>query len=412
MCGKKIILAIAILGVATVTLLSGCGKMTPIEENSVVSESSSTAEDTSASYVSYWDGTVASSYQEGIGTSDSPYIISSAEELAYFAKQVNEGQTYPGQYFSLNADIVLNEITDSGEVATEPYQWTPIGTNAHPFDGFFDGNYHTITGMYIEIDTDMTEELCFGLFGYIRDATVSNICVAQSTIDFNNAMGEISAGMVVGKTVASPGNITFVSYCQAMDGKVSGEVGDIGSCIGGVVGYADGYVGKGRDNSGDTYISDCCVNQVILDVASVGYAGGIVGRAQAVEICACVFNGSITVEYWLKGGGITGDCRDAVIGNCYSLCTDWIGLNDSTNRHRGAIVSDCCDSSIYNCFYAQGDIHEAVGSCSDVIRQSTVTGNSAVPLSTISNPEWINETLPDIVDNGQGQPCLQYFLAR
>lgn len=139
MCGKKIILAIAILGVATVTLLSGCGKMTSIEENSVVSESSSTAEDASASYVSYWDGTVASSYQEGIGTSDSPYIISSAEELAYFAKQVNEGQTYPGQYFSLNADIVLNEITDSGEVATEPYQWTPIGTNTHPFDGFLMG---------------------------------------------------------------------------------------------------------------------------------------------------------------------------------------------------------------------------------------------------------------------------------
>lgn len=409
---KKAFLPLALLSVVAAILLIGCGKTSSSGEDSSFAGLSSSAKDTP---VSYWNGTTAFFFEEGIGTSDSPYIISSAEELAYLSEQVNRGETYPGQYFSLEADIVLNEITDSGEFAAEPYQWTPIGTKSHPFDGFFNGNYHTITGMYIDVDTEETGECCLGLFGYISNARVSNICVAQSLISFYNAQHEdVCAGMIVGKTSASPGNTTYVDYCQAVDGTIVGIGTDDGVHIGGIVGYAYGRVGKGRSESGDTYVSTCCANRVTLDAALdeglAGSAGGIVGKAQDVRISDCVFSGSVTIGR-NNSGGIAGECRDAVISNSCSLCVDWVGLNENTSGHRGAIVSNCCDSTVISCFYAQGDIREAVGSLTDVLRQSSVSGNSAIPFYTIADPEWLYEQFPAFVDDGNGQPCLPGFLS-
>ena len=54
-----------------------------------------------------WDGTVASSYRSGKGTSSDPYIISNAKELAYFEKMLNE-TNYENTYFELSNDIIIN----------------------------------------------------------------------------------------------------------------------------------------------------------------------------------------------------------------------------------------------------------------------------------------------------------------
>lgn len=407
---RKAFLLLTLLSAVAAIFLVGCGKTPPQEDNDFTAEPVPASKDVPASY---WDGTVASSYKEGLGTSDSPYVISSAEELAYFSEQVNEGVTYPGQYFSLEADIVLNEITDSGEFAAEPYQWTPIGTEDHSFDGFFNGNYHTITGMYIDVDTEETGECCLGLFGYISNARISNICVAQSTIIFYNSNrqnDDVCVGMIVGKISASQGNTTYVDYCQAVDGAIVDAGSAEDAHIGGIVGYAYGRVGKGRSESGDTYVSTCCASRVSLDAELSGSAGGIVGKAQDVSISDCVFSGSVTIDSSNESGGIAGESRDSVISNSCSLCVDWVGLDENTSGHRGAIVSDCCDSTVISCFYAQGDIRDAVGHLTDVLRQSSVNGNSAIPVSTISDPEWLHELFPDIVDDGNGQPCLQMFL--
>ena len=68
--------------------------------------------------------------------------ISTAEELQTLAKEVNEGNTFKGWTITLMEDI---DLTDKGE-------WTPIGTEEHPFEGTLEGNYHKIDG--ITIDTE------------------------------------------------------------------------------------------------------------------------------------------------------------------------------------------------------------------------------------------------------------------
>lgn len=92
-----------------------------------------------------WDGTAAESFEGGNGDSSDPYIIKTAEQLAFLAKQVNGGETYHGKYFQLEADLDL-----SGS------EWSPIGigeretdgsTVTKPFAGTFDGKNHKISGL-------------------------------------------------------------------------------------------------------------------------------------------------------------------------------------------------------------------------------------------------------------------------
>ena len=54
-----------------------------------------------------WIENVASKWSGGSGTLDDPYEISSGEELALLAQNVNAGNSYSGTYFELTADIDL-----------------------------------------------------------------------------------------------------------------------------------------------------------------------------------------------------------------------------------------------------------------------------------------------------------------
>ena len=89
----------------------------------------------------------------GAGTASNPYSIRSEEELRELATQVNSGKTYSGSYFRLDADIALTS------------DWIPIGNETRLFQGNFDGNGKTISGMKITGDYA-------GLFGHVGAGTV------------------------------------------------------------------------------------------------------------------------------------------------------------------------------------------------------------------------------------------------
>ena len=64
--------------------------------------------------------------------------ITSVNDLIAFQKSVNNG-TFAGGTVKLMADLNLAGRT-----------WSPIGTIEHPFEGTFDGNGHTISGVNIK----------------------------------------------------------------------------------------------------------------------------------------------------------------------------------------------------------------------------------------------------------------------
>ena len=390
---KRSIRMLALFCALVIVLLTACGDALSADEYEPSTETYYTSEEYDATIptqetypVSYWDGTVASSFTSGIGTIDDPFVISTAAELAYLAEQVNAGLTYPGQLFSLEADIVLNDVSDYGVTSDNPYLWTPIGTHTYPFDGVFNGNCHTITGMYIDADLDPREDNNYGLFGYVKDATISCLCIAQGT-----TIGETGdAGMIVGEISNSSSNSTSLYYCQVIGREIQSAL------AGGIIGRTGStYNGSEFSADGATYISNCSVSQ--LDIYVSHSCGGIIGMADITSISSCLFSGSLSGgDYYV--GEITGKCENSEIYNCYNLCTDL--PNDS-----GGIAYRGIHSNIGGCFYAQGNTRDAVKEDG-----GNSSGNTSLPLSYMTDPEWLQAHLWEITDDGEGHLVLWQFL--
>ena len=130
-----------------------------------------------------WDGTVATEYADGTGTSTDPYQIATGEQLARLASHVNSnlfGYTN-GKYYLLTADIDLNFLT-----------WTPIGTVYSSFtvafNGTFDGNGHVVSNLSIGSATHASSATYpLGLFGNIHGGTVKNLGVENVAIYGSNS---------------------------------------------------------------------------------------------------------------------------------------------------------------------------------------------------------------------------------
>lgn len=108
--------------------------------------------------------------------------ISSAKQLERLAELVNDDTyDFSGKTIYLENDITLDCDED------EENQWTAIGSNNNPFKGTFDGQGHTISGIYIDNEEDYQ-----GLFGYVGSGgTIRNLAVTKSSIKGYNYIGGI-----------------------------------------------------------------------------------------------------------------------------------------------------------------------------------------------------------------------------
>ena len=85
----------------------------------------------------------ATSFAGGDGSEESPYEISSAEELQYLSDllsdEENRSSEYRNQHYILTSDISLNDTSDYAgwSEAGPEYDWRPIGVAA-AFGGVFD----------------------------------------------------------------------------------------------------------------------------------------------------------------------------------------------------------------------------------------------------------------------------------
>lgn len=266
--------------------------------------------------VDTWDGTaIADGFAAGEGTQDNPFQIETAAELAYFAKNVNAGNWYDGEYIVLKNDLDLNN-----------QEWTPIGNARKPFKGNFDGNNHTVTGMKISGALD-----CVGLFGgctrYNVDSAIKNITVKNSDIH-----GEKFVGAIVGR--AEEINI---ENCRSIGNTINGET-DVGGICGKIGGYSGGKVSQ-------------CYNS--SKVTGQGRVGGIAGMGGIAE--NCLNTGEITIireAYRSACGGIFGIFGDATTSARVTACVNLGKV--SGGESFGGIVGKTETSStghISNCYY-------------------------------------------------------------
>lgn len=215
----------------------------------------------------------------GEGTEDKPYQIETAEDLIWFRDQVNNNGNTTAcavliKDIDLNPDFTFNENGYIGPDGQEPVEWMPIGNHYNPlFKGIFDGNGHTVSGIYINNKDNTVSAWYHGLFG-MSGGTIKNVGVINSYIISN-----LYAGGVCGYN--NEGEIT---QCYNI-GTIIGE-----GSIGGVCGFS--CAGKSK-------ISDCYNTGAVKGMGDGVTVGGVCGENLAT-ISDCYNAGTVTGT----GGGV------------------------------------------------------------------------------------------------------------
>lgn len=140
----------------------------------------------------------------GDGSYSNPYEIRDAQDLAILAYMVRDGgEDYSGKHFVMTNDITLNKNLVNAECTdrnTGDFQkWTPIGKygswSDKKFKGNFNGNSHTIYGLFIEAN-----EYYNGLFGVVDEGTIRNLTIADSYMCASNPYSSNFYGFIAGIT--------------------------------------------------------------------------------------------------------------------------------------------------------------------------------------------------------------------
>ena len=155
-----------------------------------------------------WDGkTIATSYAGGDGSRNNPYQIATCEQFAFMAQSVNATANYSrGKYFKLIADLSFNDAVLSTAIDVlkkgDAFPISPtMGEYKDPenytaFQGVFDGDGHTISGLYY-VDWGNA----FTMFKALDCATVKNLTITDSYIYSGSNLGFIVAAVYDSKII-------------------------------------------------------------------------------------------------------------------------------------------------------------------------------------------------------------------
>ena len=217
----------------------------------------------------------------GSGAQGNPYIINSTQGLDLLAQYVNSGNNCSTLYFQLGGPIEYTHTTDWNSSSSEENNYTAIGTESNPFQGTFDGNNNTISGIRIYKGNDNYQ----GLFG------------------------KVGSGGTVKRVTLSDARITGYDM------------------IGGIVGRSDNATIEDC-----TIDADVCIHAVVNNSS---HHGGIVGSNKSGTVRRCISRAHLTVKNDVSGnrfGGIAGYNSGAIQ---YSIADGAI-IPDVNGR--GAIV--------------------------------------------------------------------------
>ena len=227
---------------------------------------------------------------KGDGKVGNPYIITKAEELKWFRDEVNRGRNNICAKISDEVDVIdmstVCHVEDKSQNLEEK-SWEPIGnTYNNSYEGTFDGNYKTITNLYINANQEYS-----GLFGYTGESTIKNLTFEYANVTNTGVFTGILVGYANTSTLQ---NIKISNTCQMKGGED----------------YTGGIAGKLLD--GNAYN---CVNYAT--VQGIEDVGGLFGffAGTGNSITACANYGKVTASSQIAGG-LVGDFYSGTIQDC------------------------------------------------------------------------------------------------
>ena len=317
----------------------------------------------------------------GNGTEAEPFMLKTADHLAWFRDYVNVGKTSACAKIADDVEeIDMSTVCHAADAEKQVAElsWTPIGSKK--YQGTFDGNGKTIRNLFI---SSTSNEI--GFFGCAADCRIKNITFDNAKVKGNdNCSTGILAGYA-GSCVIE--NIKTTESCS-VEGKEE---------TGGIAGRANGNISN-------------CENHAIVNGSY--YVGGIVGICfdSGNSITSCANYGEITgTEHFVGGiigyfgegslqncannGNISGNARIGNLIGFANICNinNVLGIGNITANHadcNGLIVGYIADASS-----SASGILAYNSSAKMTIGGTELTGDAVVAIGagSLTYPEGKNE---------------------
>lgn len=314
---------------------------------------------------------------------DDRFELNTEEQLMGLAELVSD----KGIDFKDKTIILTRDINMTSSI------WNPIGTKDTPFRGSFEAQVYPegVTSAYASINNfDFTVGDVFGVFGYVENAKIKNLCVSGAITATSISLGK---GNISG-IAADSQNSSFINCVNNVNITGTGNFGGIAAVaegssfedclntahinsskkdgyVGGIVSLSsestfedcknEGYVqGAGTaggivsEASKGSYIKDC-INQGIVD--GKGYTGGIAGNIpessgeEKTKLTGCINSERGTVKgTGSYSGGIVGMAgKLSVLKNCFNS-----GTVDSHTDNAGGVAGALANNAVVEgCFNSE-----------------------------------------------------------
>ena len=307
----------------------------------------------------------------GKGTEVEPFVLKTADHLAWFRDFVNEGNMEACAKIADDVkEIDMSTVchkADTEKQVTE-LSWIPIGNSDKKYRGTFDGNGKTISNLYINATSYYT-----GFFGYAEKGSIKNITFDNAKV---KSTGNLDTGILAGfEELCIIENIKTLANCS-VEGKddvggIAGRAsGDIGNCenhamakgafsVGGIVGA---YM-----ESGKSIIS--CANYGVI-TGTENSVGGIAGNFGSGTIQNCANYGDITgadIVGNLIGDGYICNLNNVLgTGNVTATSADRAGLlvgniGNSSSTASGILAYNSSAKLTINKIEQTGNAVKAIG---------------------------------------------------
>lgn len=365
------------------------------------------------------------------------YLLASRGDLDWLSQYVSEGNTSANA--KLDADIYYNDISNfNGRTnnAEGLNSFAVMSTGEDGYVGTFDGQGHTIYGLYSEYNIDMEAgKICAGGLMEILgvNGSICNLNLRNSYL-VSTGMGYYTGG-IVGMIMG--GNV----YNCSIDGTVKGQtvyIGGITSACG-----QEGNIYNCSVNG--SLIGNLTAEQVEMWEGAAPYIGGIVGAYMSSSIENCYNGASITGAYFaggivgsmsmqdrddingyikncLNAGSISGTNIGGICGgsaaypdssvnilNCYSL-----GSLTATN-YAGIYLGEIADAgrlngngvtTIADCYYIAGVASDACGYIEEKVTNSVISAGTQ-----LSSANEAVSTLNSWVSDNSGEKQYKSWVA-
>ena len=290
----------------------------------------------------------------GNGSEAKPFVLKTADHLAWFRDYVNGG--HPNAWAKIADDVKeidMSTVCHEANTATNTKElsWNPIGNSDIRYQGTFDGNGKTISNLYINAISDNT-----GFFGCLGSGSIKNITFDNAKVMSTGIHTGILAGFEYYGIIE---NIKTLEKCSVegienVGGIAGSSWGNISNCknhaivngdfnVGGVVGLYNGSnnysitscanygVVTGLENSIGGMVGYIIRLGTIQNSANYGnitgteYVGNLIGYAQRCNLNNVLGTGNVTATSDTKRAGLL----VGYIGNSSSTASGILAYSSS-----------------------------------------------------------------------------------